>query len=243
MKRFILPAVVLFVFGLLVYFMTGNRADAGAAKKAPGATKTGQASCAGCHADFASVLPKGHPAVKGNTLAACAPCHEPKLTGKPEKNLYSARMHLGHLPPKGKLDCKACHTWTPGKSFGLIGIKGSWGAPTKEDMKAMREIFESWASSNFMDNLHAKAGIVCAGCHGKNLPKLDDTVENPRCIACHPMDKLVEKTAPKDFPDRNPHKSHLGDIACTVCHKAHSASKTYCLDCHRNFEMKKIPGS
>jgi hypothetical protein len=23
-----------------------------------------------------------------------------------------------------------------------------------------------------------------------------------------------------------------------VCHKAHEASKTYCLECHKNFEMK-----
>ncbi|HBL25170.1 MAG TPA: hypothetical protein DDZ40_13815, partial [Deltaproteobacteria bacterium] len=41
-----------------------------------------------------------------------------------------------------------------------------------------------------------------------------------------------------DFPDRNPHKSHLGTIDCVVCHKAHQSSKAYCLDCHKNFNMK-----
>ena len=85
--------------------------------------------------------------------------------------------------------------------------------------------------------------INCAGCHGKDTPQLDSTVENPRCLECHgPMEKLAKKSEPKDFADRNPHKSHLGDIACTVCHHEHSASKTYCLECHPKFQMKKIPG-
>ncbi len=89
-----------------------------------------------------------------------------------------------------------------------------------------------------MDNLHAQRSIGCAGCHGKDLPKADDTVENDRCLTCHgPMEDLVKKTEPKDFKDRNPHKSHLGDMACTVCHKAHTASKVYCLDCHKKFDM------
>lgn len=84
--------------------------------------------------------------------------------------------------------------------------------------------------------------VDCAGCHGKSTPKPDSTVENPRCLECHgPMEKLAKKSEPKNFPDRNPHKSHLGDIACTVCHHEHSASAVYCLDCHRNFKMK-IPG-
>jgi len=103
----------------------------------------------------------------------------------------------------------------------------------------MKEIFASWAGSKYTDNLHAKAGIACANCHGKDLPKADTTVENSRCLACHgPMDKLALKTEPKDFKDRNPHKSHLGEVACTVCHKAHAESKVYCLGCHQKFKMK-----
>ncbi len=118
-------------------------------------------------------------------------------------------------------------------------MKESWGAPTKEDMDLMKEIFTSWASSNYMDNLHAKAWIACAKCHGKELPMPDATVENNQCLDCHgPMDQLAKKTEPKDFKDRNPHKSHLGEIACTVCHKAHSESKVYCLGCHQKFKMK-----
>lgn len=84
--------------------------------------------------------------------------------------------------------------------------------------------------------------VNCAGCHGKGTPKPDSTVENQRCLECHgPMEKLAKKSEPKDFPDRNPHKSHLDDIACTVCHHEHSTSKAYCLQCHPKFQMK-IPG-
>ena len=159
--------------------------------------------------------------------------------GKAEKNAFFSRMHLAHVAPNGNQDCLACHTWKPGKSFGLNGIKGSFGAPKKEDVTMMKEIFSSWGGSKFMDNFHAKGSIGCAGRHGKGLPKADDTVENNRCLTCHgPMEKLVQKTEPKDFKDRNPHKSHLGDMACTVCHKAHAPSKVYCLDCHKKFDMK-----
>jgi len=90
-----------------------------------------------------------------------------------------------------------------------------------------------------LDNLHAKANILCAGCHGKEVPKAGDTVENTRCLECHgPMDRLAKKTEPKDFKDRNPHASHLGDAACAVCHKGHAESRVYCLECHKEFDMK-----
>jgi len=236
MKRIILFILVMAALLCLPYLVTGSR-TAEAAKPA-------KASCQSCHADFAKVVPKEHPPVKGNDLSACTSCHAPDLAGTAQKNTFSARMHRAHVPPKGSLDCTACHTWTPGKNFGLIGHKGSRGAPSKDDMALMKEIFSSWAGSNYTDNLHARAGITCTQCHGKDIPKADDTVENGRCLACHgPLDKLAQKTEPKDFKDRNPHKSHLGDIACTVCHKGHAESKVYCLSCHPNFKMKIMGAS
>lgn len=224
---------LLFLHGLIV----GENA-ATAAKAAKPAASAKQASCKSCHSDFSAVLPKSHPAVKGTELGSCTSCHKPDFSGKAAKNAFSTRMHMAHLGEKAKLDCAACHTWTPGKAFGLKGVKGSWGAVSKEDMKLLKETFESWGKSQNMDNLHAKGNIVCMGCHGKDIPKPDSTVENQRCLECHgPLDKLAKKTEPKDFADRNPHKSHLGDIACTVCHKGHQESKVYCLDCHKNFKM------
>ena len=238
MKKTWLPVTALVAVVALVCLLS-NYSAVEAAKPA----KAAKANCATCHADFSSVLPQGHPAVKGKDLAACTSCHAPDMTGSTKKNGFAARMHLAHTPPKGSLECQACHSWTPGKSFGLIGQKGSWGAPKNDDMTLIKQIFGSWAGSSFTDNLHAKAGMGCAQCHGKTLPKADDTVDNNRCLACHgPMDQLAKKSEPKDFKDRNPHKSHLGDIACTVCHKAHAESKVFCLDCHKKFDMK-IKGS
>jgi len=230
MKRLCLSILAVAALAVLIHLSEGDSTVM--------AAKPVNISCASCHPDFSKVLPKGHPGVKGRDVTACTPCHEHDPAGRPQKNAYSSRMHLAHVPPKGSLDCEACHSWNPGKSFGLIGVKGSWGAPSKDGIDLMKKIFASWASSQFTDNLHAKGGVTCAGCHGKDLPKSDETVENTRCLECHgPADKLAKKTEPRDFPDRNPHKSHLRDINCTVCHKEHSESKVYCLECHKKFQM------
>ena len=199
--------------------------------------------CAGCHADLSSVLPKGHPAVNGTGLASCLTCHSLGQAGEAKKNGFSTRIHVTHAGPQLHLECVACHSYVSGKSFGLIGQSISWGAPKDEDMAIIKEVFASWVNSSYTDHLHAEAMIDCAGCHGKEAPLLDTTVENSRCLACHgPQDQLAARSKPKDFPKRNPHDSHLGEIACTVCHHAHAESKVYCLDCHRNFAMR-IPGA
>ncbi|MFB3924704.1 MAG: cytochrome c3 family protein [Syntrophales bacterium] len=235
MERIVLFLSALFAFFVLLY-ATGEKA-VDAAKPA----KTSH-SCKACHADLNKVLPKGHQSVSGDDISICAPCHAPEFSGKAEANAYSAGLHRAHEKPQTKLDCLVCHNWTPGKSFTVYNQKTSMGAPSKEDMQLMEKVFLSWAESPYLDSIHAKKNVDCMGCHGKSLPREGDTVNNDRCLACHgPLDKLEAKTAPKDFPDRNPHKSHLGDVACTVCHHAHSVSKTYCLECHKTFEMK-IPG-
>ena len=208
---------------------------------APG--KPGADACSPCHADFSKVLPKGHAAAEGSGLAACNPCHAIGQSGEAAKNPFSTRLHLTHAI-RLKQDCPACHVLAPKKSFGLAGIEHSWGAPAEEDLALMKAGMATWAASAFTDHLHAKAGVDCAGCHGKTAPVSDSTVENDRCLACHgPVEKLAARSANAEFPKRNPHNSHLGaEIACTVCHKAHSASAVYCADCHRLWKMT-IPGS
>lgn len=68
-----------------------------------------------------------------------------------------------------------------------------------------KQVFVSWASSNYTDNLHARAGIMCSQCHGKDIAKADDTVENSRCLTCHgPMDTLIMKLDANEFNDINP---------------------------------------
>ena len=203
----------------------------------------GPGSCAPCHADFLKLLPKTHRPVAGNTITACVACHKPDFQGKTEPNPFSARLHLAHAKTDGKADCMLCHTWAPGKQFGVKGVKATMGKVSKENMALLKKSVTSWASSSFLDAAHGKAGVVCLSCHGKTLPEMGDTVENDRCLACHgSLEGLQARSAPKDFPDRNPHKSHLGDIACTVCHHAHKASTVYCMGCHGKFIMK-IPGA
>ncbi|OPY59279.1 MAG: Fumarate reductase flavoprotein subunit precursor [Syntrophorhabdaceae bacterium PtaU1.Bin034] len=155
----------------------------------------------------------------------------------------SAGLHLAHVATNKDIDCLTCHVWTPGKRFSLPGQKVSFGSPTKKELQEITGIFGSWKNSGYTDSLHGKANIICGGCHGKTIAKEGDTVENSRCLTCHgPTEQLAARSAPEDFPDRNPHKSHLGEIDCTVCHKGHSESKTYCFECHKLFKIKAIPG-
>lgn len=98
------------------------------------------------------------------------------------------------------------------------------------------------AKSAFLDGIHARNKIGCADCHGKKPPQVGDTVANAVCTGCHgSYEALAKKSVPAKYPKRNPHASHLGDIDCVVCHKAHEASVSYCTGCHKKFEMP-IPG-
>lgn len=196
--------------------------------------------CSACHVEYRSLLPALHPSLQKEPVPSCLYCHEPAVSEEPLTNAFSALIHLGH---KDSADCLECHTWKEESSFDLPHPGAALGKPSDEDMHWIEKAFDAWADSPYLASLHASHAVTCSGCHGKNLPLMDDTVENERCLACHgPMEKLVERSAPQDFPDRNPHLSHLGEIACTVCHRSHWESEVYCLGCHQNFDMK-IPGA
>lgn len=201
-------------------------------------------SCATCHADFKSVLPQKHPPVSGKEIGACLTCHKPGSSDKAAPNPFSAGIHRPHTgaKAKAKVDCLTCHTWTAGKSFGLLSVKGSWGPLSKTDMALLKKTMASWSDSAYLDALHGKRNVSCAGCHAKRLPAESDTVETDRCLTCHDSyEKLAAKTASAEFPKRNPHSSHLVGLDCTKCHMVHGESKVYCLECHPTFNMK-IPG-
>lgn len=196
-------------------------------------------SCHQCHNEFTPLLPAKHPTVAGKDISSCTSCHVPDSQNKAKPDPYSSKLHLSHMQQNAKLDCMTCHIWQPGKSFGLKGTKIPFGALSKEGMEQIKRVFDSWAASKYLDAHHGKKNITCSGCHEAKLPEKGDSVENGRCLACHgDFEKLAKKTEPKDFPDRNPHKSHLGSIDCAVCHKAHGPSRSYCLDCHKKFDMK-----
>ncbi|MCX5818982.1 MAG: cytochrome c3 family protein [Deltaproteobacteria bacterium] len=205
-------------------------------------SNTAKLSCTGCHGDFKSVLPKDHAQVGGQEIAACLTCHRPGSPDKAASNPFAARIHRPHTGPKAKMDCLVCHTWTPGKSFGLVKQKDSWGPLSRQEMELLKQTMASWSDSPYLDSLHARQDVTCSGCHAKRLPTTEDTVENDRCLSCHDSyEKLAEKTTSAQFPKRNPHQSHLVGLDCTKCHMAHGESKVYCLQCHSSFDMK-IPG-
>jgi len=221
-----------------LFFMLCTLVSGALASSKPVNSQPVAGPCATCHADLALVLPKSHPQIDHASFATCAECHIKVTEGTAEVNKFSTRIHLAHESAKNSLDCIACHSFVPVKSFGLIGLNISWGAPSDDDLAVMKESLISWAQSNHTDHLHATAMIDCGGCHGKETPLLDTTVANSRCLSCHgPLEQLAAKTSPKGLPERNPHKSHLGDVACTVCHHAHTSSTNYCLTCHSNFKM------
>jgi Cytochrome c3 len=208
------------------------------AKREMGKSVEKHQSCSACHDDFKNVLSAKHPPVKGNVLRVCMKCHTPEGKSMVKPNKFETYIHLAHLKSQVKADCLDCHTWRPGKSFGLAGTAVSYGAPSKENMALIKRMLTSAVDSDYLDARHFSKDITCAACHGKDLVG-ESAVENTQCLGCHgPLEGLIDKTAPKDFPDRNPHKSHLGEINCTVCHSGHAKSKVYCLECHPKFAIK-----
>ena len=197
--------------------------------KAPATT----ASCGQCHGDVRTVLPPKHVAVKGVAIVYCLPCHKTADDRMP--NPFSARLHRAHA---AVTDCTLCHAVNPGKGFTVTGEKKSLGAFTADQFKRIRKDTESWATSDYLDNLHARKNLMCGPCHGKGLiPSDTEAAINGRCVACH---GTSDKLAAKNKAAINPHKSHLGEIACTTCHHGHTASRAYCLNCH-TYKMA-IPG-
>lgn len=75
---------------------------------------------------------------------------------------------------------------------------------------------------------HKKAGVVCEECHQGEISEGNATKVD--CFRCHiGYLKLAERTS-KITP--NPHKSHMGNLECIVCHHIHKASEDYCGECH-----------
>ena len=205
-----------------------------------GARKAESASCAACHAELKSVLPQGHGPVSGKDIKACLSCHPPSAQTGP--NPFSARLHRAHLKADAKTECTLCHSWAPGKNFGLQGQRVSWGAPSKGSMDLIRKSAASWCDSPFLDARHGRENLMCSACHGQNLPSAGDEVENDICLGCHgPEEKLAAKTVQAESPKFNPHKSHLFGLACAKCHAGHQESKVYCQECHKDLKMK-MPG-
>jgi hypothetical protein len=85
------------------------------------------------------------------------------------------------------------------------------------------------AAAEYLADRHAARGIDCEDCHREGAPFRP--AKSAPCEGCHGDNDAVAKLTAKSRP--NPHFTHLGDVACLECHRAHQPSRLVCDDCHR----------
>ncbi|MGA9347940.1 MAG: cytochrome c3 family protein [Anaerolineae bacterium] len=116
----------------------------------------------------------------------------------------------------------------------------------------MQPYLESWESSPFLAQAHAEDNITCLECHEPTIQQQVDELkayvqgdfEVPLeerkfpmefCFGCHEpnehtsYEEVIQRTEGLEL---NPHGSHIGEMECRICHKAHRASEDYCAQCH-----------
>ncbi len=91
-----------------------------------------------------------------------------------------------------------------------------------------------WAQTKpFLADRHGIKGVNCQSCHKESPPK--NAVTSVVCLGCHgDAERLALKTA---GVRPNPHDTHLGEMACEECHRAHKPSVDACAKCH-HFGLK-----
>jgi hypothetical protein len=132
------------------------------------------------------------------------------------------------VKPANPGDCSTCH----GEERVLPKEHPS---TTKMDLKTCRtchqdEQAEGKKSASLsgrlsLSHLHALGGKDCQSCHGeKKLPEAEN------CLFCH-GDVLSKKNKLNPSLPK-PHDTHMGDLSCGLCHKAHGKSVNFCSQCH-----------
>lgn len=201
----------IFVFGQTVF----------AQKQAP-------IRCAGCHKRLSRILPASHKKHKEDNLSLCFSWH--KRNGKGIS--LGQKIHVTHLEKKPDVmkNCLSCHIANrEGKVLfrSYPSIKGN-----KDAMQSMLPFFNSWMSSSYLDHNHRKKAIYCLGCHTNYLDEIEAVETQEQCIRCHGgYDELIKLNAKAPY-ENNPHKSHLVDLRCSVCHHGHKGFTDFCAKCH-----------
>ena len=119
----------------------------------------------------------------------------------------------------------------------------------------MEPYVQGYHDGDILAHKHAEAGVTCIDCHDNGIEdKVQETVwyitddfddppqkrafDNEMCTKCHSVSDIIAKT---NYPEGNPHDSHLGDLVCSDCHYSHEKSKAACQKCH-NFEfLQNLP--
>lgn len=118
---------------------------------------------------------------------------------------------------------------------------------------------QSYLTSPNLDHVHDLANVECKGCHeypveaeiasgikfitgnyevgdDGELPKRK--YDNDMCLQCHiSYDNVQAKTADME---KDPHNSHLGELACSTCHVSHGEQIDYCAQCHDSGDQEMI---
>lgn len=86
----------------------------------------------------------------------------------------------------------------------------------------------------FLADRHGTLGLTCTSCHTEGAPPPGTTIAGANatsiCLGCHGTYADVAGRTAALFP--NPHASHLGDLACSSCHRAHQTPVDHCSQCH-----------
>lgn len=117
----------------------------------------------------------------------------------------------------------------------------------------------SYLTGDNLDRLHEMANVECKECHEYPIPaeiasgikfitgnyEVGEDGELPKmkygnemCLQCHiSYENVQAKTAGME---KDPHNSHLGELACSTCHISHGEQIDYCAQCHDNGEQRMI---
>ena len=194
--------------------------------------------CSACHQSSRAILSERHPEVAEVTLPACFECHEPGETSPLQRNAFAVHLHKGHL---NRVDCGGCHLWKSEAGFAVLGYESQPRPVPSYGWSRVEASTAAWVHELNLASLHGKAQFFCKTCHVDELiPGDNESVVNQQCVTCHGD---LEKLAAAEPSDINPHRSHLGDINCSTCHRGHAPSEAYCLACHTfTQQAMAIPG-
>lgn len=146
---------------------------------------------------------------------------------------------------------------------GLVALELLHQSDTNPSFCATCHIMEknvnSYLTGPNLDHVHDLAGVQCKECHeypvdaeiasgikfvtgnyevGDDGELLKRKYGDEMCLQCHiSYDNVAKRTADLD---KNPHKSHLGELPCSTCHISHGEQVDYCAQCHDNGDQEMI---
>jgi hypothetical protein len=89
----------------------------------------------------------------------------------------------------------------------------------------------AFAVTDWQESLHARAGVLCAACHGSHEASFVPQPGPDRCLLCH-APQVEEFLASKHGPDRS------AGMRCVSCHEPHATDRglvraaAVCRNCH-----------